>query len=86
VDGQTKAFEGHVTFVSDVAEFTPKNVQTPEERAKLVFKVKISLDNTEGVFKPGMPADATFGAGASQGTGPADKTSALPPMADHGGA
>jgi membrane fusion protein YbhG len=49
---------GHVTFVSSQAEFTPKNVQTPEERAKLVYKIKIGLDNADGLFKPGMPAQA----------------------------
>lgn len=62
VDGRTEEFAGKVTFVSEVAEFTPKNVQTPEERAKLVFKVKVGLDNPEGIFKPGMPADAYFSA------------------------
>ncbi|NOZ79288.1 MAG: HlyD family efflux transporter periplasmic adaptor subunit [Acidobacteria bacterium] len=62
VDGQSKTFRGRVSFVSPVAEFTPKNVQTPEERAKLVFKVKVALDNPNGVFKPGMPADAYFSA------------------------
>jgi HlyD family secretion protein len=60
VDGRADAFSGKVSFVSPVAEFTPKNVQTPEERAKLVFKVKIALANRDGVFKPGMPADAYF--------------------------
>jgi HlyD family secretion protein len=49
---------GRVTFVSPQAEFTPKNVQTPEERAKLVYKVKIELENADGLFKPGMPAEA----------------------------
>jgi HlyD family secretion protein len=49
---------GRVTFVSPQAEFTPKNVQTPEERAKLVYKLKIGLDNADGLFKPGMPAEA----------------------------
>lgn len=57
VDGDSKAYEGTVTFISSEAEFTPKNVQTPEERAKLVYRVKITLDNAAGVFKPGMPAD-----------------------------
>ena len=51
---------GRVSFVSAVAEFTPRNVQTPDERAKLVFRVKITLPNPDGTFKPGMPADATF--------------------------
>jgi HlyD family secretion protein len=50
--------KGQVTYVSPQAEFTPKNVQTPEERAKLVYKVKIGLDNADGLFKPGMPAEA----------------------------
>ena len=49
---------GRVTFVSSQAEFTPKNVQTPDERAKLVYKIKIGLDNADGLFKPGMPAEA----------------------------
>jgi HlyD family secretion protein len=49
---------GHVTFVSPQAEFTPKNVQTPDERAKLVYRVKIGLENPDGLFKPGMPAEA----------------------------
>ena len=69
-DGHTDAFEGTVSYIAKVAEFTPKNVQTPEERAKLVFKVKLALDNREGVFKPGMPADAYF-----QGTGNKEKGS-----------
>lgn len=54
--GQTR--KGHVTFISPQAEFTPKNVQTPDERAKLVYKVKIGIDNEDGLFKQGMPAEA----------------------------
>ncbi len=61
VDGSDQAFEGAISFISPVAEFTPKNVQTPDERAKLVFRVKVRLDNVDGIFKPGMPADAHFG-------------------------
>jgi HlyD family secretion protein len=60
VDGRAETFAGTVSFVSPIAEFTPKNVQTPEERAKLVFRVKVALDNRDGLFKPGMPADASF--------------------------
>jgi HlyD family secretion protein len=60
VDGSDRTFEGTVSFISPVAEFTPKNVQTPDERAKLVFRVKLQLENDEGIFKPGMPADALF--------------------------
>lgn len=53
-----KVYRGTVTFVSAEAEFTPKNVQTQEERVKLVFAVKITLDNPDQELKPGMPADA----------------------------
>ncbi len=51
-------FAGMVTHISDQAEFTPKNVQTQEERAHTVFAVKIRLDNASGTLKAGMPADA----------------------------
>lgn len=57
VDGHTNLFTGKVTYVSPVAEFTPRNIQTPEERAKLVYKVKITLENKNRILKPGMPAD-----------------------------
>ena len=57
IDGEGKRLDGVVTFVSPEAEFTPKNVQTPDERAKLVYRVKITLKNPNGVLKPGMPAD-----------------------------
>jgi len=67
VDGRSEAFQGKVSYISSVAEFTPKNVQTPEERAKLVFKIKVALDNSSGVFKPGMPADAYFGGRGGEG-------------------
>jgi HlyD family secretion protein len=45
-------------YISPNAEFTPKNVQTKEERTKLVFGVKIEVENPDGVLKPGLPADA----------------------------
>jgi HlyD family secretion protein len=53
-----ETFEGCVTYISPEAEFTPKNVQTKEERVNLVFAVKISLANPAHRLKPGMPADA----------------------------
>ncbi len=56
-----RAFEGRVTHIADEAEFTPKNVQTKDERANTVFAVKISLPNSDGALRPGMPADAYFG-------------------------
>ena len=52
--------EGNVIFIASTAEFTPKNVQTRDERVKLVYRVKIGLDNADGLFKPGMPAEARF--------------------------
>jgi HlyD family secretion protein len=55
-DGQTRS--GHVTYIASKAEFTPKNVQTRDERVKQVYKVKIGLENRDGLFKPGMPAEA----------------------------
>ena len=61
VDGADNFFEGTVTFVAAEAEFTPRNVQTPDERAKLVYRVKVALPNSNGIFKPGMPADAFLG-------------------------
>ncbi len=55
-----RTFGGQVEYVSDVAEFTPRNVATKEERENLVFAVRIRLDNEGGLLKPGMPADVTF--------------------------
>ena len=49
---------GTVTFISSKAEFTPRNVQTADERSKLVYRVKVSVDNREGVLKEGMPIEA----------------------------
>ena len=57
-DAGGEGIEGTVTFVSPRAEFTPRNVQTAEERSKLVYRIKVSVDNTAGVLKPGMPVDA----------------------------
>jgi HlyD family secretion protein len=52
-----REFAGRVSYVSPQAEFTPKNVQTQEERVKLVFAVNVMMDNRDGAIKPGMPAD-----------------------------
>jgi len=49
---------GTVTFISPKAEFTPRNVQTAEERSKLVYRVKVSVDNRQGILKEGMPVEA----------------------------
>lgn len=53
-----KAYAGELSFISSAAEFTPKNVQTAEERVKLVYRVKIDIPNPDLELKPGMPADA----------------------------
>jgi multidrug resistance efflux pump len=53
-----RVFAGAVQSISSQAEFTPKNVQTQEERANMVFAVKVSLPNPDHALKPGMPADA----------------------------
>ena len=53
-----KSYQGRVSFLSSQAEFTPRNVQTQQERVKLVYRVKIDLPNPDQELKPGMPADA----------------------------
>jgi HlyD family secretion protein len=53
-----KTYSGRVSSISEEPEFTPKNVQTTEERVKLVYAVRIDLDNKSQELKPGMPADA----------------------------
>jgi HlyD family secretion protein len=57
-DAGGKGLEGKVTFISPKAEFTPRNVQTAEERSKLVYRIKVSVDNSQGVLKQGMPVEA----------------------------
>ena len=49
---------GTIGYISPKAEFTPRNVQTAEERSKLVYRVRINVDNKEGVLKQGMPVEA----------------------------
>lgn len=55
-----RAFPGIVVAIADQAEFTPRNVQTPNERVILVFEVTIRVLNSDGALKPGLPADAVF--------------------------
>jgi len=57
-DAGGAGIKGTVTFISPKAEFTPRNVQTAEERSKLVYRIKVSVDNTRGVLKQGMPVEA----------------------------
>jgi len=53
-----KVYDGRVTFIASEAEFTPKQIQTAEERVKLVYRVKIEMDNPKHELKSNMPADA----------------------------
>lgn len=53
-------FPGKITHISDKAEFTPKAIQTKDERTTLVFGIKVELKNPDQKLKPGMPADAYF--------------------------
>jgi len=53
-----ETFTGRVSNISNKAEFTPKNIQTKEERTTQVFGIKVKIPNSEDKLKPGMPADA----------------------------
>lgn len=55
-----ESFEAVVTHIADQAEFTPRNVQTQEERQTTVYAIKLKLKDPEGKLKPGMPADVRF--------------------------
>lgn len=55
-----QVFKGKINNISSEAEFTPKTIQTKQERVQLVFGVKIAIANTEGWLKPGMPADVVI--------------------------
>jgi HlyD family secretion protein len=57
---QGRVFNGSLAFIRPDAEFTPKNVQTREERETLVYGVKVQFDNSDGSLKPGMYIEGTF--------------------------
>lgn len=52
---------GTISYISPKAEFTPRNVQTADERSKLVYRIKVTVDNRAGILKPGMPVEAEVG-------------------------
>ncbi|MBD3672318.1 MAG: HlyD family efflux transporter periplasmic adaptor subunit [Planctomycetaceae bacterium] len=52
-----ESFSGQISFIASEAEFTPRNVQTPEERSKQVFRIKVSIKDEENRLRPGMGAD-----------------------------
>jgi HlyD family secretion protein len=63
VDGHPgRTFAGRVREIASEAEFTPKNVQTKKERVNLVYRIKVMVDNRDGILKPGMVADVDVGA------------------------
>lgn len=57
-----KTYAGRLSFIASQAEFTPKNVQTTQERVKLVYRIKVDIANPDQELKPGMPADAGIAA------------------------
>ncbi|MFO1518808.1 MAG: efflux RND transporter periplasmic adaptor subunit [bacterium] len=59
-DGLSRTFKGRVVFVAPKAEFTPRNVQTEEERVTQTFAVKVSLDETEPYLRPGVTAEVSL--------------------------
>jgi multidrug resistance efflux pump len=60
VDGGDRTYKGHVSFIADKAEFTPRNVQTPEERVTQTFAVKITVDDADKNLHAGVAADVKF--------------------------
>lgn len=58
--GEQKSYNGRVTWIADKAEFTPKTIQTQDERQNLVYAVKIEVENTDGLIKIGMYGDVNF--------------------------
>ena len=59
-DAGGSGLAGTISYISPKAEFTPRNVQTSEERSKLVYRVRVSVPNQDGVLKQGMPVDAVI--------------------------
>jgi HlyD family secretion protein len=59
-DAGGSGIAGTVSYISPKAEFTPRNVQTAEERSKLVYRVRVNVDNKDGVLKQGMPVEAVI--------------------------
>ena len=55
-DGSNQEYEGQVSHISNISEFTPRNVQSPDERHHQVFGIKVLVKNADGVFKSGMAA------------------------------
>ncbi|MGE0431409.1 MAG: efflux RND transporter periplasmic adaptor subunit [Planctomycetota bacterium] len=61
-----REFTGTISFIASEAEFTPKTVQTTDERVNLVYRIRVRVPNPDGALKPGMPVDLTIKPGATQ--------------------
>ena len=59
-DSPGEPYTGTVSFVASEAEFTPNNVETKDQRTKLVFEVRVRISDTSRALKAGMPVDVTF--------------------------
>jgi len=59
-DDSQKSYKGSISWIADKAEFTPKTIQTQDERQNLVYAVKIAVANTDGLIKIGMYGDVDF--------------------------
>lgn len=59
-DSSDVVFDAEVVFIATTAEFTPSNIETEEQRVKLVYEVRLQTDDTGGVLKPGMPVNVEF--------------------------
>ena len=55
IDGLSETLQGSIIWISPKAEFTPKTILTPNTRTSLVYAVKITIPNKEGILKHGMP-------------------------------
>jgi len=55
-----RGFGGKIIFMASRAEFTPRDVQMDEHRTAMVYKIKVGIDNPEGLLKPGIPADVNL--------------------------
>lgn len=60
VSGLSEEFPGTIVEIATKGEFTPKTIQTKQERTNVVYAVKVRIDSHNGTFKPGMPADVTI--------------------------
>ncbi|NTW28255.1 MAG: HlyD family efflux transporter periplasmic adaptor subunit [Coriobacteriia bacterium] len=59
-DSTTNTYSGTVTFIASQSEFTPNNVETKDQRVKLVYEVRVRITDPSGALKAGMPTDVTF--------------------------